>query len=118
VVDDQLGRRERVGQRSGAAERHHRVPTAARSTTAGTPVKSWRRILAGEKASSRAGAAGSHRASASTSASVTATPSMRRRRFSSSTLREYGSVPTSPPAVASGKTVCDVPPTSSTAVMR
>ena len=65
---------------------------AARSTTAGTPVKSCSRTRAGMNAISLvAPAAGSHSARARTSSAVTLPPSSRRRRFSSRTFSEYGS---------------------------
>ena len=57
---------------------------AARSTMAGTPVKSCSSTRAGVKAISRGGIArGSQRASASMSSAVTETPSSVRSRFSS-----------------------------------
>ena len=57
---------------------------AARSTTAGTPVKSCRMTRAGVKAISVSGSAfGSQSSSASMSLRVTFTPSSKRRRFSS-----------------------------------
>ena len=43
VVDDEVGRHERVDVRRIAAEVGHGVAHPARSTIAGTPVKSWRR---------------------------------------------------------------------------
>ena len=56
---------------------------AARSTTAGTPVKSWSRTREGVKAISVEGsAAASHPASAATSLAVTSIPSSWRSRFS------------------------------------
>ena len=62
---------------------------AARSTTAGTPVKSCIRTRAGWKGISALGsAAGSQPAIASTSAAVTLCPSSSRNTFSSSTLIE------------------------------
>ncbi len=62
---------------------------AARSTTAGTPVKSCSRTRAGMKAISRAGiACGSQVASASISSAVTTAPSSRRSRFSSRIRKE------------------------------
>ena len=62
---------------------------AARSTTAGTPVKSCISTRAGRKAISCEGAAcGSQATRASMSSLVTLTPSSWRRRFSSSTRRE------------------------------
>ncbi len=64
---------------------------AARSTTAGTPVKSCSSTRAGVKASSRAGVPGVQPASARMSSAVTARPSSRRSRFSSRIFREYGS---------------------------
>ena len=57
---------------------------AARSTTAGTPVKSWRSTRAGAKVISLDGSSlPTHVATASTSSRVTVSPSSRRRRFSS-----------------------------------
>ena len=65
---------------------------AARSTTAGTPVKSWSSTRAGMKGISRSGRAfGSQASSASMWARVTVRPSSRRSRFSSSTFKESGS---------------------------
>ena len=65
---------------------------AARSTTAGTPVKSCRMTRAGLNGSSAVdGVAALHLATAVTSASVTSNPSMFRRQLSSSTLIENGS---------------------------
>ena len=64
---------------------------AARSTTAGTPVKSWSRTREGVNAISVEGsAAASHPASASMSAAVTATPSSWRSRFSRRIFSEKG----------------------------
>src|SRR5215211_1760008 len=91
---------------------------AARSTMAGTPVKSCIRTRAGEKAISRSAAeAGSQRANASTSSAVTALPSSLRSRFSSSTLSENGSPATSPTEAraSSRKTSSDRSPTSNPA---
>ena len=69
---------------------------AARSTTAGTPVKSCMRIRAGLNAISTGwGVEPRHPATASTSSAETETPSSLRRRFSSSTFSEYGSRPES-----------------------
>ncbi len=65
---------------------------AARSTTAGTPVKSWSSTRAGVNAISFcAFAVTSHPASAFTSSPSTKRPSSRRRRFSSRIFSEYGS---------------------------
>ena len=62
---------------------------AARSTTAGTPVKSCISTRAGMKAISSAGAFfGSQRASFSISTARTVRPSSRRSRFSSRILSE------------------------------
>ena len=62
---------------------------AARSTTAGTPVKSCIRTRAGWKGISFAGSAlASQVAIVSTSSAVTAAPSSSRRQFSSRTLSE------------------------------
>ena len=91
---------------------------AARSTIAGTPVKSCISTRAGEKAISRSSAApGSQRANASMSSAVTALPSSFRSRFSSSTLSENGSPPTSPTeaSASSRKTSNDRSPTSNPA---
>ena len=64
---------------------------AARSTMAGTPVKSCIRTRAGTKAISRVPAdPGAHRARASTSSCVTVAPSSWRSRFSRSTFTEKG----------------------------
>ena len=63
----------------------------ARSTTAGTPVRSCRMTRAGLNGISVAGSAvGSHWASAVTWSAVTLTPSSVRSRFSSSTFRLNG----------------------------
>jgi hypothetical protein len=57
---------------------------AARSTTAGTPVKSWSSTRAGMNEISFVGSAfASHFATASTSSAVTVSPSSWRRTFSS-----------------------------------
>ena len=91
---------------------------AARSTTAGTPVKSCITTRAGVKAISSVGSAdASQRASFSMLSSVTATPSSLRRRFSSSTFRENGSRATSNlDWSASSRKISKVsPPTSSSA---
>src|SRR5579872_212516 len=65
---------------------------AARSTTHGTPVKSWRMTRAGVKAISWDGTAVGFQASkASMSARVTFTPSSKRSRFSRRIFSEYGS---------------------------
>jgi hypothetical protein len=62
---------------------------AARSTTHGTPVKSWRRTRLGVKAISRSGVLfGCQRARASMSSRLTARPSSVRSRFSRRILRE------------------------------
>ena len=64
---------------------------AARSTTAGTPVKSWSRTRAGAKVISLDGSAVAFQAAtASTSARVTVVPSSRRSTFSSRTRSVYG----------------------------
>ena len=69
---------------------------AARSTTAGTPVKSCMTTRAGVNAISFEGSAEwSQEAIASTSCARTATPSSLRSRFSSSTFSENGSRATS-----------------------
>ena len=69
---------------------------AARSTTAGTPVKSCMSTRAGRNAISTDGAAaGSQPATASISAAVTLTPSSCRRRFSSRMRSAKGSRETS-----------------------
>ncbi len=69
---------------------------AARSTTHGTPVKSWSTTRAGVNAISFDGSAlWSHDASASTSSLRTLTPSSLRSRFSSRTFSEKGSRATS-----------------------
>ena len=65
---------------------------AARSTSAGTPVKSWSTTRAGRKGTSRrAGLAGAQAASAATSSSVTVRPSTPRSSASRSTRMEKGS---------------------------
>jgi hypothetical protein len=70
---------------------------AARSTMAGTPVKSCITTRAGVNAISWEGSAlASQRASASMSSLLTELPSSLRSRFSSSTLSENGSPATSP----------------------
>ena len=64
---------------------------AARSTTAGTPVKSWSSTRAGaNEISFCAVLFTSHVASASTSAAFTNRPSSWRSRFSSRIFIEYG----------------------------
>ena len=69
---------------------------AARSTTAGTPVKSCISTRAGVKPISWLGsAAATHFAMASTSAAVTDSPSSRRSTFSSRMRSVYGSRHTS-----------------------
>ena len=69
---------------------------AARSTTAGTPVKSCITTRAGVNAISSDGSAfASQLASASMSSLLTDTPSSLRSRFSSSTFSEKGSRATS-----------------------
>ena len=71
---------------------------AARSTTAGTPVKSWSKTRLGRNEISRSGSAfGSQPASPRMSSAVTVMPSSCRNRFSSSTLSEKGSRDTSIP---------------------
>ena len=65
---------------------------AARSTTQGTPVKSWRSTRLGVKAISWVGSAVAfHFAIASMSSTSTETPSSVRRRFSSRIFSENGS---------------------------
>ena len=68
---------------------------AARSTTQGTPVKSWSSTRAGMKLISLA-LAPSPRATVSMSAAVTRRPSSLRRRFSRRILIEKGSRSTAP----------------------
>ena len=69
---------------------------AARSTIAGTPVKSCISTRLGVKAISSLGCAVAlQRATFSTSSAVTASPSSVRRRFSSRIFSEYGSRATS-----------------------
>ena len=64
---------------------------AARSTTAGTPVKSCNSTRAGVNAISFCSfAAGSQLASAVMSSALTKRPSSQRRRFSSRIFKEYG----------------------------
>ncbi len=89
---------------------------AARSTTAGTPVKSCMTTRAGVKAISLDGSAfASQVASASMSAAVTAPLPSVRRRFSSSTFSEYGRRATSNFGCSASrrKISCSEPPTSS-----
>ena len=65
---------------------------AARSTTTGTPVKSWRITRAGLKGSSTACGAGAfHVARRRTSSSLTSKPSQLRSTASSSTRMDTGS---------------------------
>ena len=65
---------------------------AARSTTAGTPVKSWSKTRLGRKAISREGIAlGSQAARPRMSSAVTVVPSSLRSRFSSRIFSENGS---------------------------
>ena len=76
----------------------------ARSTTAGTPVRSCRITRAGLNWISVAGsAAASHCASAVMWSAVTFTPSSVRSRFSSKTLRQNGRSPL--PAAASSRCI-------------
>ena len=64
---------------------------AARSTTAGTPVKSCSRTRAGVNEISRLGSAfATQVATASTSSAVTVSPSSRRSAFSSRIRSVYG----------------------------
>ena len=96
VVDDQLGGHERVDLRASPPRSAIASRIAARSTTAGTPVKSCRITRAGVKAISSLGSAlASQRASFSTSSAVTEPLPSVRSRFSSSTLRLKGSRATS-----------------------
>ena len=89
---------------------------AARSTTAGTPVKSCMRIRAGAKAISLLGSAvSSQPANASTSAGSTLIPSSLRSMFSSRTFREYGRRST-PPRESSRKISKRLPPTDRSAL--
>jgi hypothetical protein len=75
---------------------------AARSTIAGTPVKSCRSTRAGVKAISFVdGACGSHLASRVMSSAVTERPSSVRRRFSRRMRREKGSLPRLTPSFSS-----------------
>ena len=88
---------------------------AARSTIAGTPVKSCISTRAGWNGISSLGvAAASQEAIASTSAAVTESPSSSRSAFSSSTLSEYGSRATSNRSCSapSRKTSYSRPPTA------
>ena len=71
---------------------------AARSTTTGTPVKSWSSTRAGMKLISSASGLPFQRATASMSAAVTLSPSSCRSRFSSRIRIEIGSLETSPTA--------------------
>ncbi len=76
---------------------------AARSTTAGTPVKSWSRTRLGRKAISRLGIAlGSHSARPRMSSFVTVTSSSLRSRFSRRILSENGRRARSTPCVGEG----------------
>jgi hypothetical protein len=97
VVDDELDGHEGVDAASLTTERGQRDALAARSTTAGTPVKSCMSTRSGEKAISSASspapapcASGRwpHAATASMSAARTRSPSSWRSRFSNSTLIE------------------------------
>ena len=79
---------------------------AARSTTAGTPVKSCSSTRAGMNAISLAGSAfGSQLASARMSASLTCLPSSLRSRFSSRMRSENGSRPGARPAFSSAESL-------------
>ncbi len=76
----------------------------ARSTTAGTPVRSCRSTRAGLNWISVAGsAAASHSASAEMWSAVTFNPSSVRSRFSIKTLRQNGRSPL--PAAASSRCI-------------
>ena len=79
---------------------------AARSTTAGTPVKSCSSTRAGMNAISRsAPLLTSHAASVATSSVLTKASSSRRSRFSSRMRSEYGSfaTPGNPAASSAGR---------------
>ncbi len=91
VVDDQLGGNERVDLRRVAAQGAIASRMAARSTTAGTPVRSCRITRAGVNWISVSGcASGSQLARALMWSAVMLRPSSLRSRFSSSTFRLYG----------------------------
>src|SRR6266536_4088594 len=84
----------------------------ARSTTAGTPVKSCITTRAGVNRTSRSGSAfGSQPASARMSSVLTSAPSSVRSRFSSSTLRLNGSR-SAPSTAANRKISYEVSPTA------
>ena len=86
---------------------------AARSTIAGTPVKSCISTRAGRKAISVLGSAwGSQPARVLMSAAVTVVPSSQRRRFSSRILSEKGSRDTLPPATEAMRKISYSRPTA------
>jgi len=88
---------------------------AARSTTAGTPVKSWSSTRAGMKGISRSeGRVGSQASSASTCSRVTRRPSSPRSRFSSRIFSEKGSRAARAPSASRRWIRNFVPPTSRT----
>jgi len=101
MIDDQLDRLQRVDPRGIAPIRAIASRMAARSTTAGTPVKSCRSTRLGVKAISVSGSArASHRASERMSSARTARPSSVRRRFSRRMRSEKGSFPVGRPALS------------------
>jgi len=71
---------------------------AAKSTTTGTPVKSWSNTRAGMKLISSGSGLPFQRATDSMSAAVTLCPSSCRSKFSSRIRIEIGSLETSPSA--------------------
>src|SRR3989442_1057244 len=92
---------------------------AARSTPAGTPVKSWSSTRAGMKGISRSeGGVGSHASNASMCSRVTRRPSSPRSRFSSRILSEKGSRAARAPSASRRWTRNFVPPTSRTPRVR
>jgi len=89
VVDDQLGRLEGVDLRGSPANFLMASRMAAKSTTAGTPVKSCMSTRLGVKAISRLGSAfGCQWARASMSSDRTVLPSSVRSKFSNRILSE------------------------------
>jgi hypothetical protein len=101
MVDDQFDRLQRVDLAGSPPIVAIASRIAARSTTHGTPVKSWSSTRAGRYAISLvAGVPGCHDASAVMSPATTERPSSNRSRFSSRILSEYGSVARSYPRSA------------------
>ncbi len=110
VVDDELDREERIDPlRDRRRGRRIASRIAARSTIAGTPVKSCRRMREGRKEISSLGSApGSHRRIACASSAAPA-----RSTFSRSTRRVYGRRVTSAPSASRRTIVSSRPPTVS-----